>query len=62
MKDLLDTEKLLKSKHIKVCGNRFFNYSCIVKDGISKLYSVTICGMKFLIPQKSRKQNNEERK
>lgn len=52
---MIDIGKLLKSKHIKVCGNKYFGYSCIVENEISELYSVTILGMKVCIPCKLRK-------
>ena len=48
---MIDIEKLLKSKHIKVCGNRFFGYSCIIEDKTSRLYSITICGKRFCLPR-----------
>jgi hypothetical protein len=47
---MINIEKLLKSKHIKVCGNRFFGYSCIVENEISRLYSITLFGKSFYLP------------
>ena len=46
----IDVEKLFKSKHIKVYGNKFFGYSCIVENEISKLYSITVCGKRLCLP------------
>lgn len=49
---MINIEKLLKSKHIKVCGNKYFGYSCIVENGTSRLYSITVCGKRFYLPYK----------
>lgn len=54
---MINIEKLLKSKHIKVCGNRFFGYSCIVEDKTSRLYSITICGKRFCLPRSKERGN-----
>lgn len=47
---MIDIEKLMKSKHIKVCGNRFFGYSCIVENEISRIYSITVFSKRFYLP------------
>ena len=52
---MIDVEKLLQSKHMKVCGNKYFRYSCTVENGISEPCSITICGKTFYIPHKLRK-------
>lgn len=56
---MIDIEKLLKSKHIKVCGNRFFGYSYIVEDEISRIYSITLFGKRFYLPYP--KERGEEK-
>ena len=52
---MIDIGKLLKSKHIKTCGNKYFGWSCVVENGMSELYSIKICGNIFYIPHKLRK-------
>ena len=58
---MIDIEKLLKSKHIKVCGNRFFGYSCIVKNEISRIYSMTLFGKRFCLPYPKERGGRSER-
>lgn len=56
---MIDMEKLLKSKHIKVYGNRFFGYSCVVENEKSKLRTITVCGKRFYIPHSTEKGGAE---
>lgn len=50
----MDINKLLKTKHIEVCGNKYFGWSCVVKNGIRQLYTITLCGKRFEFPHKLR--------
>lgn len=52
---MIDIEKLLKAKHIKICGNKYFSWSCLVENGISELELIRIFGKRFLLPHKLRK-------
>ena len=54
----MDINKLLKSKRIKVCGNKYFSRSYIVENGIRKLYTITICGKRFRFPLNKEKKND----
>lgn len=40
----MDISNLLQSKHLKVHGNKYFGWSCIVENGIRKSYTIKICG------------------
>jgi len=52
---MIDIEMLFKSKHIKICGNKYFGYTCVVRDGISELHSIKVFGKGFYLPHKLRK-------
>ena len=52
---MIDIEKLLKTKHIKVCGNKYFGWSCLVENEISELELIRIFGKRFLLPRQLRK-------
>ena len=55
MREMIDIKKLLKTKHIKACGNKYFGWSCLVENGISELELIRIFGKSFLLPQQLRK-------
>lgn len=52
---MINIDCLLKTKHIRFCGNKYFGFYCISENGISKPCSIRIFGKRFEIPHKLRK-------
>ena len=52
---MIDKETLLKTKHIKTCGNKYFSLSYLVENGVAELELIRIFDKRFLLPQKLRK-------
>lgn len=52
---MIDIDCLLKTKHMKFRGNRYFGFYYISENGISKPCSIRIFGKRFEIPHKIRK-------
>ena len=52
---MINIDWLLKTKHIKCHGNKYFQFCCISENGISEPCSIRIFGKRFEIPRKLRK-------
>ena len=52
---MIDTDWLLKTKHMKFRGNKYFGFYCVSENGISEFCSIRIFGKRFGIPHKLRK-------
>ena len=52
---MINIDELKKTKHYRICGNKYFGWSWFVKNGVSELVSIRLFGKSFSIPHKLRK-------
>ena len=53
---MIDMQKLLTSKRIEICGNKYFRLYSVVENGISEPHMIRFFGKLFYIPQWLRKR------
>ena len=59
---MTDRRILLKFRRFKIYGNKYFKYTRIVENGVSRPYSLTLFGKRFLVHSRDRKHDKELRK
>ena len=52
---MIDIGRLLKTRHIKYCGNKWFGFYCVCENGMSEPCSIKMFNKRVGIPHKLRK-------